>query len=73
MDLNKYLIQRQTKIKSRIKNIKDLQVFDFNYVPTHPIERPEMDKITRAILKYEWSHIPTNIFAFGSRGCCRDW
>ncbi|MDH5649991.1 MAG: orc1/cdc6 family replication initiation protein [Gammaproteobacteria bacterium] len=52
-----------------MKHIKDFKVFDLNFVPEIPINRPEMDKIAKAVLKYEKSRIPTHIFAFGSRGC----
>ena len=69
MDPNDYLRTRRERVEQEVKNIKNFDVFDFNYVPDQPIERPEMDRIVDAILKYERSHIPTNIFAFGSRGC----
>ncbi|OVE73927.1 hypothetical protein BVX94_02310 [bacterium B17] len=69
MDPMQYLSQKRAEVEREVKNIKDFRLFDSNYVPEQPIGRPEMDKITRAILKYERSQIPTNIFAFGSRGC----
>jgi archaeal cell division control protein 6 len=69
MDPESYLRAKRMEVDKEVANIKDFRVFDFNYVPEHPIERPEMDRIVNAILKYERSRIPTNIFAFGSRGC----
>ena len=69
MDPAQYLRDKRAQVEKQVRNIRDFRVFDFNYVPDQPIGRPEMDKITQAIVKYERSHIPTNIFAFGSRGC----
>lgn len=69
MDSAKYLQERRAQVDEAVKNIRDFRVFDFSYVPEQPLERPELDVVTRAILKYERSGIPTNIFAFGSRGC----
>ena len=69
MDPKRYIQERREQVEKAVKNIRDFKAFDFNYVPEHPIERIEMDRITQAILKYEQSYIPTNIFAFGSRGC----
>lgn len=69
MDPEQYLREKAQEVERQARNIRDAQVFDFNYVPDQPIERQEMDKLTHAILKYEHSHIPTNVFIFGSRGC----
>ena len=69
MDPAEYLREKRARVEEQVKNIRDFRVFDLNYVPDQPVERPEMDRIVQAILKYERSHIPTNIFAFGSRGC----
>lgn len=69
MDRLQYLREKRAQVDAAVRNIKDFQLFDFNHVPAEPIERPEMDHIAQAILKYERSHIPTNILAFGSRGC----
>ena len=69
MDPKRYLMERRAEVAQAVENITNFQVFDFNYVPDQPIERPEMDQLVRAILKYERSGIPTNVFAFGSRGC----
>ena len=66
-----YLEEKRAEVEKEVQNIKDFRMFDLNYIPDNPISRPEMDKITQAVLKYERSHIPTNIFAFGSRGCVR--
>ncbi len=69
MDPEQYLRQKREQVENEVRNIRDFRVFDLNYVPDQPTERPEMDRITRAIVKYERSHLPINIFAFGSRGC----
>ena len=69
MDAFDYLKEKQDQVEKEVKNIKDFRVFDLNYIPDTPINRPEMDKITKAVLKYEKSCIPTHIFAYGSRGC----
>lgn len=64
-----YLRERRKCVEKELANVRNFEVFTLNYLPAQPIERPEMDQITRAILKYERSGIPTNIFIFGSRGC----
>lgn len=64
-----YLKEKQGQVEKEMKNIRNFRVFDLNYIPDAPINRPEMDKIATAVLKYEKSHIPTHIFGFGSRGC----
>jgi Cdc6-like AAA superfamily ATPase len=69
MDAAQYLQEKRAQVENEVKNIRDFRVFDFNYVPDQPIERPEMDQIARTIVKYERSRIPVNVFAFGSRGC----
>lgn len=69
MDALDYLREKRAQVEMEVQNIKDFRVFDFNYVPEAPTNRPEMEKITKAVLKYEKSRIPTHIFAFGSRGC----
>jgi cell division control protein 6 len=69
MDPLQYLKEKRAKVETQVRNIKNFQVFDFNYVPAEPVERAEMDQIAQAILKYERSHIPTHILCFGSRGC----
>jgi len=68
MDLNQYLQQRENILKNRIKNIKDLKVFDFNYLPPQPLLREEIKPIIDALLKYDQTKIPTNLAIFGSRG-----
>ena len=69
MELTQYLRHRREAVRKEAENIKDYRVFTFNYVPARPIERPEMDQLTRTILKYEQLGIPVNVFIFGSRGC----
>ena len=68
MDLNQYLQQRENALKNRIKNIKDLKVFDFNYLSPQPLLREEIKPIIDALLKYDQTKIPTNLAIFGSRG-----
>jgi len=69
MDAAQYLQEKRAQVENEVRNIREFRVFDFNYVPDQPVERPETDRITTAILKYERSRLPINIFAFGSRGC----
>ncbi len=69
MDPTEYLRRKREQVDQEVRNIRDFRVFDFNYVPEEPIERPELDHLSDVILKYERSHIPVNVFAFGSRGC----
>ena len=63
-----YLRNQREYVCKEMANIKNINVFDFNYVPDEPIERPEMDAIVRTILRYEHAGIPTHMFVFGSRG-----
>ena len=69
MALRTHLREWQREAEQESSHVRDFRVFTLNYLPEEPIERPEMEQISRAILRYGHSGIPTNIFIFGSRGC----
>ncbi|MFW6106950.1 MAG: Cdc6/Cdc18 family protein, partial [bacterium] len=51
------------------RDIKQLRVFDFNYIPERPLMRPEVKPVTDALLRYAATGIPNHLLLFGSRGC----
>jgi len=69
MSTVEYLRERRQRAQKEAANISDFEVFNLSYVPPEPIGRPEMDQIADAVIRYEHSGIPSNIFVFGSRGC----
>lgn len=68
IDVKTYLQKRQGQIKAGTDIIRDHAVFDFNYIPDHPLLREEAKTIIDAILLYAHTGIPKNLAIIGSRG-----
>ena len=61
--------QQKKKTVSRLKDIKDFSLFDFNYIPDEPIIRQETKHLLREMARFEVSSIPTHQAIIGSKGC----
>lgn len=62
-------VERQAKLLDESsRRIKDFRVFDFNYIPEHPVMRDEVKPIVSACLRYLKTGIANHLFIFGSRG-----
>ena len=69
MDIQEYLLDKEKRIEKSTRQIRDLRVFDFNYIPDQPLMREEMKPIIDALLRYEKTGIANHILIVGSRGC----
>ena len=69
MDISEYVSRRARDLRHTGRRIKQLQVFDFNYIPDRPLMRREVKPVTDALLRYVATGIPNHLLLFGSRGC----
>lgn len=69
MDIRQYVNQRARDLSRTGRRIKQLRVFDFNYIPDRPLMRREVRPVTDALLRYAATGIPNHLLLFGSRGC----
>ena len=42
MDINAYLSDKERRFNKTSERVKDLRVFDFNYIPEQPLMRDEL-------------------------------
>lgn len=68
MKITDYLAQQAHVLEQTSRHIKNFQVFDFNFIPEHPLMREESKPIIDACLRYSKTSIPNHLFIFGSRG-----
>ena len=52
----------------RAQQVKDFTVFDFDYVPEHPLFREEAEQVMDEMVNFKVTGIPTHHFIVGSRG-----
>ena len=69
MDVHKYLLEKEKRFEKSVRRLRDVRVFDFNYVPDKPLMRDEMKPIVDAMLRYEKTGIANHLLIIGSRGC----
>jgi len=69
MDIHKYLQQKEVTFERNAKRFRDLQIFDFNYIPEQPLMRQELKPVIDALVRYEQTGIANNLLIVGSRGC----
>jgi Cdc6-like AAA superfamily ATPase len=69
MDIDEYLKKKERRIAKRMVRLRDVSVFDFNYVPDSPLLREELKLVIDALVRYEKTGIANNILIVGSRGC----
>jgi Cdc6-like AAA superfamily ATPase len=68
MDIEQYLAERQKRLDKSKDQIRDFEVFDFNYIPQKPLMREEVKPIIDALLRYQQTGIANNVLILGSRG-----
>ena len=68
MDVRAYLRGRKEQLEEETGAVKDFSVFDFSYIPEHPLMRAEGKILIDALLRYDHTGIPKNLALFGSRG-----
>lgn len=69
MDIDKYLRDKTNRIEKSFGKIRDLRVFDFNYIPPAPLFRAELRPIIDALVRYEKTGVANHLLVVGSRGC----
>ncbi len=68
MKITEYMRKQAQELKKNKLRIKDFRVFDFNYIPEHPLMRDEAKPLIEACLRYQATGIANHLFIFGSRG-----
>ena len=68
MDIEQYLSERQKRFDKSKDQIRNFEVFDFNYIPEKPLMREEVKPIIDALLRYQQTGIANNVLILGSRG-----
>ena len=68
MDVRAYLRGRKEQLEEETGVVKEFSVFDFSYIPEHPLMRAEAKILIDALLRYDHTGIPKNLALFGSRG-----
>lgn len=69
MDIERYVREKAKQFEKSVAAIRDLRVFDYNYVPERPLMREELKSVIDALLRYEKTNIPNHMLIVGSRGC----
>jgi cell division control protein 6 len=69
MNIDEYLREKEEKLERSFGRVKDLQVFDFSFVPPGPLMRAELKPVIDALVRYEKTGIANNVAIIGSRGC----
>jgi len=68
MDIEQYLEDRKRQFDESTGQIRNFEVFDFNYVPEKPLMREEVKPVIDALLRYQQTGIANNVLVLGSRG-----
>jgi Cdc6-like AAA superfamily ATPase len=68
MDIEQYLSEKQKRLDKSKYQIRNFEVFDFNYIPAKPLMREEVKPIIDALLRYQQTGIANNVLILGSRG-----
>jgi len=69
MDIEGYLKKKEERFSKSVSRIRDLRVFDFNFIPDKPLMRAELKPVIDSLIRYERTGIPNHILIVGSRGC----
>ena len=69
MEIEEYLAQKEKRLEKGKERVKDLRVFDFNYLPEKPLMREEAKPVIDALLRYQKTGIANHLVLLGSRGC----
>jgi len=68
MHIQDYITDRAGHLAKTARQIRDANVFDFNYIPQHPLMRQEAKPLIDALLRYATTGIANHLLIFGSRG-----
>ena len=68
MDIEQYLAEKQRRLDKSKDQIRNFEVFDFNYIPEKPLMREEVKPVIDALLRYQQTGIANNVLILGARG-----
>lgn len=68
MDIQDYMARQRGLIEQQSRFVKEYRVFDFSYVPSQPMIRPETKQLVDDLLRFELTGVPVNTLVLGSRG-----
>lgn len=68
MDIQDYMARQRGLIQQQSRYVKEYRVFDFSYVPSQPMIRPETKQLVDDLLRFELTGVPSNALILGSRG-----
>lgn len=68
MDIQDYMTRQRGLIERQSRYVKAYRVFDFSYVPSQPMIRPETKQLVDDLLRFELTGVPSNALVLGSRG-----
>jgi len=69
MDIQDYLLEKEKRVERSTQRLRDMRVFDFNYIPDRPLMRDETKPIIDALVRYDKTGIANHLLIIGSRGC----
>lgn len=68
MNIQDYMTRQRGLIERQSRYVKAYRVFDFSYVPSQPMIRPETKQLVDDLLRFELTGVPSNALVLGSRG-----
>jgi Cdc6-like AAA superfamily ATPase len=68
MNIQDYMTRQRGLIERQSRYVKAYRVFDFSYVPSQPMIRPETKQLVDDLLRFELTGVPSNALILGSRG-----
>ena len=68
MNISAYMSRQKELAGDASKKIKDLSVFDFNYIPDQPVMREEAKSLINEMVQFEVTGLPDHHAVIGSRG-----
>lgn len=51
MEIQDYLLEREKMLEENVSRLRDMRVFDFNYIPEKPLMRDEVKPIIDALIR----------------------
>ena len=69
MEILDYVRSKERILKRDGRRLRDLKVFDFNYIPDRPLMRDELKPVIDGLVRYSKTGIANHILIVGSRGC----
>lgn len=68
MDLNDFVKASRQSVASATSKVSNLKAFDFSYIPQKVFLRPETQTLVDAMVRFDCTGLPNNLYLMGSRG-----